>query len=224
MTWECRSVSNFFKAVRDAAPEISNTIVLGAVVAITAVVVGLATCVLPSGKLRVACRCIALATIGLPPLVIALAYTRLFSYADVPGFETARRAGAIVAVALAFLAWPFVARLIVAADRLASPAWRDAADLAQMSALKRWRWITLPWNSDYLLSGAIIAYVIATSDIVICQMLCEPGQGTLSLRLFTFLHFGPTHVAASLALWQLLVTCLPVFVYFMVADRCLRVV
>lgn len=224
MTWECRSVSDFFKAAQDAAPEMSNTIVLGTVVAITAVVVGIGTCVLPDGKLRVACRCIAFATIGLPPLVTALSYTRLFSYADMPGLEMARNAGAIVVVALAFRTWPFMARLIVAADRLASPVWREAADLGQLSALKRWRWISLPWSHDYLFSGAIIAYVIATSDIVICQMLCEPGQGTLALRLFTFLHFGPTYVAASLALLQLLVTCLPVFVYFLVTDRCLRVV
>ncbi len=224
MTWECRSVADFLEAVQDAAPEMSNTIVLGAAVAVAAVVIGLGTCVLPTGKLRVACRCIAFATIGLPPLVIALSYTRLFSYADMPGLETARRAGAIVAVALAFRAWPFVARLIVSADRLASPVWREAADLGRLSALKRWRWIALPWSYDYLFSGAVIAYVIATSDIVICQMLCEPGQGTLSLRLFTFLHFGPTHVAASLALLQMLVTCLPVFVYFLIADRCLRVV
>jgi iron(III) transport system permease protein len=224
MIWECRSVADFFKTAQDAAPEISNTIILGAVVAITAVVVGLGTCVVPSGKLRSACRCVAFVTIGLPPLVVALSYTRLYSYAEIPGLETARRAGAIVAVALAFQSWPFVARLIVSADRLASPAWREAADLGRLSATKRWRWITLPWSCDYLFSGAIIAYVIATSDIVICQMLCEPGQGTLSLRLFTFLHFGPTHVAASLALLQLLVTCLPVFVYFLVADRCLRVV
>lgn len=224
VTSECRSVSDFSKAVQDAGPEISNTIVLGTAVAITAVVVGLGTCVLPSGKLRVACRSIAFATIGLPPLVVALSYTRLFSYASVPGLEIARRMGVIVAAALAFRAWPFVARMILAADRLASPAWREAADLGQLSSPRRWRWITLPWSYDYLCSGAIIAYVVATSDIVICQMLCEPGQGTLSLRLFTFLHFGPTHVAASLALLQLLVSCLPVFVYFLVVDRCLRVI
>lgn len=224
MTWESRSVADFFKATRDAAPEISNTILLGAVVAVIAVVVGLGTCVLPTGNLRGVGRCIAFGTIGLPPLVIALSYTRLFSFADVSGLESVRRAGVIVAVALAFRAWPFVARLIVASDQLASPVWREAADLGRMSALKRWRWIALPWSYDYLFSGAIMAYVIATSDIVICQMLCEPGQGTLSLRLFTFLHFGPAHVAASLALLQLLVTCLPVFAYFLVADRCLRVV
>lgn len=222
--WECRSVSAFWSAIRDAVPEVSNTIVLGFAVAATSVLIGLGTCVLPPGKLRVVGRGLAFVTIGLPALVIALSYTRALSFVSIPEIEPIRRAGVVVAVALAFRAWPFVARLIGEADRSASPAWREAADLGQLSAFRRWRWITLPWSFDYLCSAAIIAYVMATSDIVICQMLCEPGQGTLALRLFTFLHFGPTHVAASLALLHMLVTCVPVVVYFLVADRCLRVV
>ena len=224
VVWECGTFTFFLQAVREAGPEISNTLWLGTAAAVTAVCAGLGGNIIPAGKLRVACRWLAFGTIGLPALMVALAYVRAFSYTSLPGLEALRSAGLIVGLALALRAWPFVTRLLVAAERMASPSWREAADLSQLSAPKRWWWIALPWNFDYLISGAIIGYVIASSDIVICQMLCEPGQGTLALRLFTFLHFGPTHVAASLALLQLLVTCIPVLLYFLVADRCLRVV
>jgi hypothetical protein len=46
----------------------------------------------------------------------------------------------------------------------------------------------------------------------------------LALRLFTFLHFGPTHVAASLALLQLALATLPVCAYWLFANRHLHVV
>jgi hypothetical protein len=39
------------------------------------------------------------------------------------------------------------------------------------------------------------------------------------MRLFTFLHFGPTHVAANLALLLLMLTGLPLWLCFFLATR-----
>ena len=75
-----------------------------------------------------------------------------------------------------------------------------------------------------MVTGAILAYVLAVGEVEISQLLCAPGQGTLALRLFTFLHFGPSHVAAGLALLQLLIAVVPVLLYYLVCDRCLQVV
>jgi hypothetical protein len=55
-------------------------------------------------------------------------------------------------------------------------------------------------------------------------MLCTPGHGTLALRLFTFLHFGPTHVAASLAVLQLIIAAVPLLLYFIWSNRHLKIV
>ena len=93
-----------------------------------------------------------------------------------------------------------------------------------ISMFRRWRWITWPWSRDYWLSAALVAYILAAGEVEICQLLCEPGQGTLALRLLTFLHFGPTQVTAGLALLHLLLVCIPALLYFLIADRCLRIV
>ena len=69
-----------------------------------------------------------------------------------------------------------------------------------------------------------MAFILAVGDVQITQMLSAPGSGTLALRLFTFLHFGPTHVAASLALLQLTIAVAPLMLYFLVTNRRLEIV
>jgi len=221
---ECRSWALLVENVREAAPETVHTLRLGLLAAVVALAAGLAVRAAPAGTVSIACRALAFVTLGIPALLVGLAYLQTASFLSGAGWEVLRRAGLVLVLGLAFRAWPFTTRSLTATARLASPAWREAAELSGLSSWQRWRWISLPWNLDALLTGAVIAYVVAAGEVEICQMLCEPGQGTLSLRLFTFLHFGPTHVAASLALLELLVTCLPVLIYFLLTDRCLRVV
>jgi iron(III) transport system permease protein len=224
LLYECRSVSFFVSAVRDAGPETRNTLLLAGSVALLAVGGSVLLRMMPSGRVYQLCSGVSFTLIGVPSLVIALLYARAFTQIDAAGFELPRQLGVAVACGLLFRVWPYAARAAADARRRHSPAWEEAASLSRLSRWKRWSWITLPTNIDYLLSVATIAFVIAAGEIEMCQMLCEPGQGTLTLRLFTFLHFGPTHVAASLALLQLLLTSIPVLIYFLVCDRFLRLV
>jgi iron(III) transport system permease protein len=224
LLYECQSVSQFVSAVRDAGPETRNTLVLATTVATLAVSGSVALRLMPSGWMYRLCAGVSFALIGVPSLIIALLYARSFSQLDAVGFELPRRFGIVVTCGLLFRVWPYVARAVADARRRHSPAWDEVASLSGLSGWRRWPWITLPTTIDYLLAGTIIAFVVAAGEIEICQMLCEPGQGTLTLRLFTFLHFGPTHVAASLALLQLLLTSIPVLVYFLICDRFLRLI
>ena len=96
--------------------------------------------------------------------------------------------------------------------------------LAGLSGAQQWRWITGPLLVEHIAAGAVLAFVLAAGDVEISQLLCAPGSGTLAVRLFTFLHFGPSYVAASLALLELIITAVPVFVYFLLTNRWLQVV
>jgi ABC-type spermidine/putrescine transport system permease subunit II len=73
-------------------------------------------------------------------------------------------------------------------------------------------------------AGSVVAFVLAVGDVEITQLLCPPGSGTLAMRLFTFLHFGPTHVAAGLSLLLLALATAPVIVYFLLTDRYLHII
>ena len=224
LLYECKSASLFLQAARDAGPELRNTLVLAVSVTVIAVAGSVVLRTLPASWTSACCTGVSFALIGVPSLVIALVYTRFFSQVDSLGFSLHRSIGIAIVCGLVCRVWPYVARAASEARLSHHPTWDEASRIAGMSAWRRWRWIALPTNLDYVLAAAIIAFVLAAGDIEISQMLCEPGQGTLTVRLFTFLHFGPTHVTASLALLQLLLTSIPVLLYFLICERFLRLV
>jgi iron(III) transport system permease protein len=221
---ECRSPAHFLVAVRDAAPEARSTltIALGA----TAVACAAAWAVAPrsSARLGRASEILAMLPIAVPALLVALAYSRFFNRSWPLDLAALGDTSVLVILGLGFRGWPFAARITSAGRRQFVGQWHEAAELANVSGLRRWRWITVPLQGDYFAAAAVIAFVVALGEVEISQMLCAPGYGTLSLRLFTFLHFGPAHVAASLAVLQMILAATPVFLYFLLSDRCLQVV
>lgn len=221
---ECQSVTYFMAAVRDAAEETGNTLGLAASVTLLVVVAAVLLRTMPSSIAQRLSSGVSFAMLGIPSLIIAISYARSFVRVDALGWDIHRTFGAAVVLALVCRVWPYAARAMTDARRRHSSAWGEASKLSQLTTTTHWRWISWPMSFDYLLSAAIVAFVVSASDLEICQMLCEPGQGPLTLRLFTSLHFGPTHVAASLALVQLALTSIPVLIYFLVCDRFLRVV
>jgi len=142
-----------------------------------------------------------------------------------PGFLTAlSNTSALVILALAARGWPLVTRAVANGRRRIAPEWHEAAQLAGLRRVGRRRWITGPLLADSVAVGAAVAFILAVGDVQITQMLSAPGSGTLALRLFTFLHFGPTHVAASLALLQLTIAVTPLMLYFLPTNRRLEIV
>jgi ABC-type Fe3+ transport system permease subunit len=167
---------------------------------------------------------LAIVPLGVPALIVALAYSRFYNRTWPIDLAAVGDTSLLVVLGLTARSWPFVTRLIADGQRRVSPEWREAAQLAGMTTTQRGRWIIGPLLADHALAGALVAYILVAGDVEISQMLCAPGSGTLALRLFTFLHFGPVHVAASLALVELALTVLPVLAYFLFTQRLLKVV
>jgi iron(III) transport system permease protein len=236
MVYECQSPGCFFDAVSAAAVETQNTLWIGAAAAGVAALAGLAVGVWAATRARLAIDVLAIIPIGLPPMLLGLAYLRFYNRTWPVNLAVLGSSSALVILALAARGWPFVTRAVAAGRRRIAPEWHEAARLGLPAGggsqnshrwagtLARWRWITLPLLADSLAVGAVVAFILAVGDVQITQMLCVPGTGTLALRLFTFLHFGPTHVAASLALLQLSLCAVPLLVYFLVTSRWLQIV
>ncbi len=154
---------------------------------------------------------------------MAIGYARFYHHDWPVDLEVLTRSGALVTLGLALRAWPFVTRSVAAGYTRIAPEWEEAARLAGFSPWRRWRTITVPLLADHAIAGAVVALVLALGDVEISQMLCAPGSGTLALRLFSYLHFGPVHVGASLAVLQMLLAWTPLAVYFLATNRCLQV-
>ncbi len=220
----CKSPLLFLEVVREAAPETGNTLWIGAGACLVACVCGWCVAVGLGRRTRSLLGVLAVLPLGVPGLIVGLAYARFFARpwpVDLAGLGDS---GWLVILGLGFRSWPFATRVIAQGQRQLAPEWQEMAGLSGVSGWRRWRWITAPLLLDAVVTGAILAYVLAVGEVEISQLLCAPGQGTLALRLFTFLHFGPSHVAAGLALLQLLIAVVPVLLYYLVCDRCLQVV
>ena len=221
---ECRSPAWFFAAARDAAPETVNTLRAALGSAALAVLAGAVVGRAAARKTRPALDMLTLLPLGVPALVLAMAYSQFFNRDWPLDLKALGDTNVLLVLAWTARAWPFTARAMVSGERRIAAEWREAAWLAGLGRLRRARWINVPLLADQALAAALIAYILTVGDVEISQLLCAPGQGTLALRLFTFMHFGPVHVAASLALLQLAVALLPVLAYFLFTNRCLQVV
>jgi ABC-type Fe3+ transport system permease subunit len=221
---ECRSPTRFLVAVRDAAPETENTLAIAFASAGLAALAGLLAAVwIWRSKHRWA-GVLAMAPLGVPPLILGMAYLRFYNRSWPIDLAVVGSTSVLIVLGLAARGWPFATRIMAIGCRRLAPQWLEAAELSSLKGWRRVRYITGPLLADHFATGAILAFVLAASEVEISQMLCAPGSGTLALRLFTFLHFGPSYVAASLALLQLIVVAVPVLIYFLLANRSLEVV
>ena len=224
MVYECRSAANFLEAISAAAEETQNTLWIGAAASALAALAGLAVGIWVAARRRLALDVLAIVPIGLPAMLVGLAYLRFYNRTWPVDLTVLGSTSALVILALAARGWPFVTRAVANGRRRIAPEWYEAARLAGVRGPRRWRWITAPLLADHLAVGAVVAFILAVGDVQITQMLCAPGTGTLALRLFTYLHFGPPHVAASLALLQVVICVVPLLVYFLLTNRWLQIV
>ncbi len=218
IVYECRSVAKFAAATQDAIPEIRNTLLVAVTATFLAVVGGIVVGMWISHRRSLFGEALTMTLLGVPALILGLAYIRFF---NVDGVIAAliTSGSTLVILGLAARALPFAVRVLSTGHRRLAPQWDESAKLSGMNPWQRWRWIVGPLMLNHIGVSAILAFCIAAGEVELNQMLCAPGHGTLVLRLFTYLHFGPIHVAASLALLQILIVLLPTALYFLLTSR-----
>jgi ABC-type Fe3+ transport system permease subunit len=221
---ECRSPARFLAAVRDAAPETENMLMIAAASAGLATLAGVAAGLWIFRSKRRWAGILAMAPLGVPPLILGMAYLRFYNRSWPVDLAVVGSTSLLLVLGLTARGWPFATRIMATGCRRLSPQWLEAAQLSNLRGWRKVRYITGPLLADHFATGAIIAFVLAASEVEISQMLCAPGSGTLALRLFTFLHFGPSYVAASLAMLELIVVAAPVLIYFLLSNRSLEIV
>lgn len=224
MLFECRSPADFLAAVRAAAPETENTLRIAALAGLLAGAAGLGVGIWAATRGSWLAELLIVMPLGVPALLVGVSYARAFSRSLPLDVSWLGATSGLVIIGLAARTWPFAARAAAAGRRRIDNSWHEASLLAGLSPWRRWRWISAPLMAPHASAGAAVAMVLATGEVEISQLLCAPGSGTLALRLFTFLHFGPLHVAASLAVLQLLLTAVPVAVYYLWTSRTLKAV
>ncbi len=103
---------------------------------------------------------------------------------------------------------PFGIRILLANIQQINPSMREAACLHQGSRLKRLFCIDLPLVKRGLCICWIVVFVFSMGELGATLLVIPPGAGTLSLKIYTLMHYGAGPLVAALAIILILVSLL----------------
>lgn len=95
---------------------------------------------------------------------------------------------------------PLAAIVLLTQLRRIDPAQIDAARILQSNAAQTWVQIRLPLLAAGLLAAASIAFVLSAGELGATLIVAPPGQATLTMRIYNFLHYGASDIVAGLCL------------------------
>ena len=95
---------------------------------------------------------------------------------------------------------PLAVIVLVAQLRRINPLLIDAARILQTSHWQIWRQIWLPMLAPGLLAAAGIVFALNLGELGATLLVAPPGQATLTIRIYNFLHYGASGTVAGLCL------------------------
>jgi iron(III) transport system permease protein len=77
----------------------------------------------------------------------------------------------------------------------------DAARVLQRNRWRRLLWVQLPLLLPGVLLGAGLIFAFSLGELGATLLVIPPGQATVSMRLYNYLHYGASEVVAGLSLF-----------------------
>jgi iron(III) transport system permease protein len=121
--------------------------------------------------------------------------------------------GTSVMPVLALLArfTPLAAIVLVAQLRRIDPLLMDAAQIFDTNPLRTWLMVRLPLMTPGLLAAAFITFALSIGELGATLITIPPGQGTLTLKIYNYLHYGASEQVAGLCFMMVASTMLAGF-------------
>ncbi len=76
----------------------------------------------------------------------------------------------------------------------------EAAQIFQPGLLKTWLRVRLPLLAPGLLAAAGVVFVLSAGELGASLIVAPPGQATLTMRIYNYLHYGASDTVAGLCL------------------------
>ncbi len=96
---------------------------------------------------------------------------------------------------------PFAALVFSAQLRRRDTLLIDAARVLQSNSWRRLLWVQLPLLLPGVLLGAGLVFALTLGELGATLLVIPPGQATVSMRLYNYLHYGASEVVAGLSLF-----------------------
>jgi iron(III) transport system permease protein len=95
---------------------------------------------------------------------------------------------------------PLGALIIFAQLRRIDPLLMDAARVAQKRSWQAWTQVGLPLLKPGLLAAALVVFALTAGELGATLLVAPPGQATLTMRIYNYLHYGASSSVAGLCL------------------------
>ena len=191
----------FWMTLRSADEQLLNSLVFSAMTVLVACVLGfLIANYLHSSRsmFKHAMDAVTYFIFAAPSMIIGVGLILFWNRRGLA--EMIYTSGAIVIIGLLVKYLPLMIKAITASMARHHPAFEEAARVGGLSMLQRWLRVTIPMNAAAIMIGAGLLFVFTMNELNIIMLLVPPGKATLSIRLFTLMHFAPDSVLFSLGI------------------------
>lgn len=158
-----------------------------------------------NGRLNSGLDLFCFAPLALPATVMGIGMIYVWNR---PATQLVYTSAAILVLVYAARFVPFSLRAVVSGMQQIGPAMRDAAILYQRSWFRRMRKIELPLSTPGLIAGWCLAFVLCMGELGATLLVVPAGMGTISLKIYTLMHYGADQMVAALSIFLVVVNLL----------------
>lgn len=151
----------------------------------------------------VAIRGAILATLAVPTAVIGLGAIQLWNRPGPIGAVYVTGIALVLALAARF--WPIGVELAARSWSRLPQSLEEAAYVAGRPPRAMLLRIAAPHLWRLWVGAALFVFILALNELTLLTLLAPPGFSTISLRIFSSVHYGPSSLLAALCLGQVMV-------------------
>lgn len=149
------------------------------------------------GKLNAGLDLFCFAPLALPATVMGIGMIYVWNR---PATQLVYTSAAILVLVYAARFVPFSLRAVMAGMQQIGPAMRDAAVLYQRRWFDRMLKIEMPLSMPGIIAGWCLAFILCMGELGATLMVVPAGMGTISLKIYTLMHYGANQMVAALAI------------------------
>jgi len=101
---------------------------------------------------------------------------------------------------------PFAVFIMLARYKREDPLLLDAAAILQKSPLHTLILVKLPMFGKALLASAAVVFILTAGELGATLLVVPPRQGTLTIKIFNYMHYGESASVAGLSLIMLIMS------------------
>ena len=192
-------ISSFQRAFDTAKEEIANTLIVGVISATALVVMGFFIAyIIERSKGRGGNLLLNLALIPLviPASVLSIGLIKVWNHPGVWNYVYSTLAIVVVGLVARYVAVSVVGLGIYV--RQVDKALEESAQLSGSGWLRTLRKITIPLMRPGIVAVWLVCFILSLRELETAVLLCPPGGATLSVRIFSLLHYGFNELVSAL--------------------------